>query len=59
LKFLKCIICNGEIDINSNSEYIMNKKVKCRKCGFSNCKDKKEPEIFFISKKYVEGANSD
>lgn len=51
MKILKCIICDGEVDI-LNEDTCSNKKVKCRKCGFTNAniKEKKEPEIFIIRK---------
>ncbi len=49
MKILKCKICNGEIDIIGN-EKAVNKKVKCRRCGFSNLNEK-EPEIFVIRKR--------
>jgi len=55
MKFLKCIFCNGELDIIGNfNKY--NKKVKCLSCGFTNNNanivntDKKSPEIFIIKK---------
>lgn len=35
MKLLKCKLCRGEMDI-VGSERAINKKVKCRQCGFSN-----------------------
>lgn len=39
MKFLKCKICSGELDIIANI-YAKNKIVKCRECGFSNINQK-------------------
>lgn len=50
MKFLKCVICDGEVDI-INSDRSTNKKIKCRKCGFSNYVETKEPEIIVIRKR--------
>jgi DNA-directed RNA polymerase subunit RPC12/RpoP len=51
MKILKCIICNGEIEIVNNDGSIF-KKVKCRKCGFNNLSKKigKYPEIIIRKK---------
>jgi hypothetical protein len=35
MKLLKCKLCRGEMDIIGN-ERAINKKVKCRSCGFNN-----------------------
>ena len=51
MKLLKCKVCKGEIDIVGN-ERVINKKVKCRQCGFSN--EDKAPEVFVIRKKNTE-----
>lgn len=54
MNFLKCIICDGEVDIVGN-EYFVNKKIKCKKCNFTNLVSAdKEPEILIIRKKLVE-----
>lgn len=52
MKLLKCKLCRGEIDIVSGERSI-NKKVKCRQCGFSNENDfsAKNPEIVIIRKR--------
>ena len=50
MKFLKCIVCDGEVDIIS-PDRATNKKIKCRKCGFTNCSERKEPEIVVIRKR--------
>ena len=50
MKFLKCAICNGEVDIIYTDRSI-NKKIKCRKCGFTNSSATKEPEIIIIRKR--------
>lgn len=55
MKFLKCIFCDGELDILFNDRSI-NKKVKCHKCGFSNANEsseKKEPEVLIIRKRSI------
>lgn len=42
------------MDIVGN-EYSINKKVKCRQCGFNNLDAvKKEPEIVIIKKRLVQ-----
>ena len=43
MKFLKCLICQGEIDIIDSSA-ALDKKVKCRRCGFSNRQENRNPE---------------
>ena len=51
MKLLKCIVCNGEVDIVGN-EYAINKLIQCRQCGFSNQNvAKKEPEVVIIKKR--------
>ena len=50
MKILKCIICYGEVDIIEST-----KGVKCKKCGFTNIKEEKEPEIIIIKKKPISG----
>lgn len=44
MKLLKCIICNGEIDIIGN-ERAVSKKTKCRKCGLTSYEEKMAPEV--------------
>jgi hypothetical protein len=36
MRFLRCKICGGEIDIIDDYEHSTHKKVKCRCCLFSN-----------------------
>ena len=52
MKILKCIICNGEVELVVEDRST-NKKVRCNKCGFTNCitPNIKEPEIFIIRKR--------
>lgn len=50
MKILKCIICNGEVDIIQTDRSI-NKKIRCCKCGFTNSQESKEPEILIIRKR--------
>ena len=50
MKFLRCIVCKGEVDIINNDRSI-NKKIKCHKCGFTNSPPAKEPEIIVIKKR--------
>lgn len=54
MKLLKCRTCRGEIDIIGN-ERAINKKVKCRQCGFNNETEveKKAPEVLIIRKRSV------
>ncbi len=51
MKLLKCKLCGGEVDIVANHRAVA-KKIKCRKCNYSNLsyKDKPMPEIVVIKK---------
>ena len=52
MRLFRCIFCNGEIEFLNLIEHIVNRKIKCKRCGFTNCTDlKKEPEIIVIRKK--------
>lgn len=46
MKLLRCKLCRGEMDI-VGGERAINKKVKCRQCGYSNENenDRKGPEV--------------
>jgi hypothetical protein len=52
MKLLKCKICMGEVDLVGNDRSV-NRKVKCRKCGFTNeaVESNKGPEIVVIRKR--------
>ncbi len=51
MKFLRCLLCRGEVDIIGGG-FSVNKKVKCRQCNFSNFNDEvKSPEIVFLKKR--------
>jgi hypothetical protein len=53
MKILKCIICKGEVELVSEDRST-NKKVRCSKCGFTNCTtttNVKEPEILVIRRR--------
>jgi hypothetical protein len=51
MKLLKCKLCSGEVDIVGNEKAI-NKKVKCKKCGFTNGDtEQKFPEVLVIRKR--------
>jgi hypothetical protein len=51
VKILKCKLCDGEVDIIANHRSV-SKKIKCRKCKFTNLNDKpSEPEVVIIRKK--------
>lgn len=51
MKLLRCLLCRGELDI-IDEDFFVNKKVKCRDCGFNNKNvDKKSPEITIIRKR--------
>jgi uncharacterized Zn finger protein len=54
MKLLRCKLCSGELDIVSG-EHAVNKKVRCRECGFSNADapEKKLPEVLVIRKRPV------
>jgi hypothetical protein len=50
MKLLKCKLCNGEVDIVGNYRAV-SKKVKCKKCKFSNASEKEKfTEILIIKK---------
>lgn len=54
MKLLRCKLCHGEMDVMGNDRSI-NKKVKCRKCKFSNFDDSvKVPEVVIIKRKVEE-----
>lgn len=40
----------GEVDFVGNERSI-NRKVKCRKCGFTNETESKGPEVFIVRKR--------
>lgn len=51
MKLLKCIVCMGEVDMVGD-EHSINRKVKCKKCGFTNeVVENKGPEIVVIRKR--------
>lgn len=50
MKLLKCKLCMGEVDFVGN-ERAVNRKVKCRKCGFTNEAENKGPEVFVVRKR--------
>lgn len=52
MKLLRCKMCRGELDVVSNERGV-NKKVKCRQCGFNNMDEpeKKGPEIVVIKRR--------
>ncbi len=54
---LRCLICKSEVDIISNLRSI-NKKIKCRSCGFTNSNVEKFPEIIVLKKRNFNGKNS-
>jgi DNA-directed RNA polymerase subunit RPC12/RpoP len=53
MKLLKCIVCAGEVDL-VGEEHSINRKVKCRKCGFTNEVENKGPEVVVIRKRPVQ-----
>jgi len=50
MKLLKCKICMGEVDLVNNDRAV-NRKVKCRKCGFTNENERSGPEVVIIRKR--------
>jgi len=52
MKLLRCKFCRGEMDV-VGAERAINKKVKCRQCGYSNENDqeRKSPEVVIIRKR--------
>jgi hypothetical protein len=50
MKILRCRICMGEVDIIGNPRAV-NKKIKCRKCNFTNDTGSRGPEVFVIRKR--------
>lgn len=57
MKLLKCKICMGEADLVGD-EHTVNRKVKCRKCGFTNdAPENKGPEVVVIRKRPLNDTN--
>lgn len=57
MKLLKCKICMGEVDLVGD-EHTVNRKVKCRKCGFTNdAPENKGPEVVVIRKRPLNDTN--
>jgi hypothetical protein len=54
MKFLRCKVCRGEVDIIGNDRSV-NKKIKCLKCGFTNSTEPRGPEVFIIRKQNTFG----
>lgn len=57
MKLLRCMFCRGEVDI-VGGERSVNKKVKCRQCGYSNEQQeqpRKMPEVVVIRKRNPNG----
>jgi hypothetical protein len=54
MKFLRCKLCRGEVDIIGKDRAV-NKKTKCSKCGFTNVVESKGPEVFIIRKQNTFG----
>ena len=52
MRLLKCKFCSGEMDIIGN-EHAVNKKVKCRKCNYTNDIERKEPEVLVMRKRPI------
>ncbi len=53
MKILKCKLCSGELDIIGTTN-LVNKKVKCRNCNFTNeIEDRKEPEVIVYKKRNI------
>ena len=50
MKLLRCKLCRGEVDIIGNEKAIQ-KKIKCRKCGFTNDDQKSVTEIIVIKQR--------
>lgn len=51
MKILKCRVCDGEVDIIANHRSV-SKKIKCRKCKYTNNNEKNnQPEIVILRKK--------
>ena len=50
MKFLRCKICYGEVDLLKDDRS-SNKKIKCRKCGHTNENEGKGPEIVIIRRR--------
>lgn len=50
MKFLRCKLCQGEVDVIGN-DHSFHKKTKCSKCGYST-----EPvgtEVLFINRRKI------
>ncbi len=43
MKLLKCLFCDGEVDVVGNFDSVV-KKIKCIDCGYQNFKDQPKPK---------------
>jgi hypothetical protein len=50
MKLLRCKLCRGEMDV-IGGEHAINKKVRCRECGYNNLDAKKEPEVIVMRRR--------
>jgi hypothetical protein len=58
MKLLRCKLCSGEVDI-IGGEHAINKKVRCRDCGYSNADvPKKEPEVFVMRRRAIKNPDT-
>ena len=49
MKILGCLLCEGELDIISESGHI--KRVQCQECGYTSLEENKGPEITIIKRR--------
>lgn len=50
MDIIRCLMCKGELEIVGNLKGI-EKKVKCKKCNFTNFATEREPEVTIIRRK--------
>ncbi len=50
MSIINCLFCKGELEIIGNLKGF-EKKVKCKKCKFTNVSIEKEPEVTIIRRK--------
>lgn len=50
MSIINCLFCKGELEIIGNLKGF-EKKVKCKKCNFTNVSIEKEPEVIVVRRK--------
>lgn len=57
MSIINCLFCKGELEIIGNLKGF-EKKVKCKKCNFTNVSIEKEPEVIIVRRKAFNSNNN-